>query len=227
MRETRQGVTPQPCRQLYCTADLASAHVTTNHVALILGFRVRVRITRTLCGDIDGIDLSKFLEGLTYEVGTSLGSYLLAEGWAQPAEPAEPAAILPLFSSIHRSSILIVEDDEDMRFILGQLLEYQGWNTVGARDGREGLDALHAHRPSLILLDLAMPVMDGVEFRAAQRKLPDRRLASTPCIVVSARHDAPEFKAPLNAADVLLKPFEADRLLKSVETYARPTSLFR
>jgi CheY-like chemotaxis protein len=180
-----------------------------------------------LYGDVDGIELSKFLEGLTYDVGTSLASYLFAQGWAEPVDEAEPAAILPLYSTIHRSSVLIVEDDEDMRFILSQLLEYHGWNTVGARDGREGLVALAAHRPSLILLDLAMPVMNGVEFRTAQRKLTDRRLASTPCVVVSARHDAPQCKMSLNAADVLLKPFEADRLLKSVETYARPTSLFR
>ena len=86
---------------------------------------------------------------------------------------------------------------------------------------------LQKHRPSLILLDLAMPRMNGMEFRAAQRKLTDRRLASVPCVVVSAVHDAPSFKSALNAADVLVKPFEADRLLKAVDSYARPVSLFR
>ncbi len=188
---------------------------------------MRVRITETLTGDVDGINLSKFLEGLTYDVGTMLGSYLLAQGWAEPVRDDEPAAILPLNRTVQRPSVLVVEDDEDMRIILKQLLEHHGWSTHTASDGLEGLNLLQKHWPSLILLDLAMPRMNGMEFRAAQRKLADRRLASVPCVVVSAVHDAPSFKSTLNAADVLVKPFEADRLLKSVASHSRPVSLFR
>jgi CheY-like chemotaxis protein len=188
---------------------------------------LRVRITHNLSGEIDGIDLSRYINGLTYDVGTTLGNYLLAQGWCRPVSEDQPAAVLALNRTIHRSAVLIVEDDEDMRGILAQLLEYHGWNTVSASDGIEGLEQLHKHRPSLILLDLAMPRMDGIQFRAAQRELPDRRLASVPCIVVSAVHDAMMFKQRLNAADVLMKPFEADRLLKAVESYARPVRLFR
>jgi CheY-like chemotaxis protein len=188
---------------------------------------VRVRITQNLKGDVDGIDLTKFLEGLTYDVGTTLGNYLLAQEWAEPVGDEEPAAVLPLERTIYRPGVLIVEDDEDMRLILTQLLEYHGWNTFTAGDGIEGLSQLQRHRPSLILLDLAMPRMDGLQFRAAQRQLPDKRLASVPCVVVSAMHDAPSFKHDLNAADVLVKPFEADRLLTAVESYVRPVTLFR
>jgi CheY-like chemotaxis protein len=188
---------------------------------------VRVRIRTTLKGDVDGIDLTRFLEGLTYDVGTMLGSYLLAQGWAEPAGGDEPAAIIPLSRTIQRPSVLVVEDDEDMRIILKQLLEHHGWSTHTASDGLEGLNLLQQHRPSLILLDLAMPRMNGMEFRAAQRQLPDKRLASVPCVVVSAVHDAPSFKSTLNAVDVLVKPFEADRLLNAVASYSRPVSLFR
>jgi CheY-like chemotaxis protein len=152
---------------------------------------------------------------------------LLAQGWAEPVAADQPAAILPLNRTIHRPGILVVDDDADMRTILTQLLEFNGWNTVAAGDGIEGLAQLHKHRPSLIVLDLLMPRMDGVQFRAAQRKLVDTRLASTPCVVVSAVSDAPAYKSALNAADVLTKPFAADRLLKAVESYARPASLFR
>ena len=188
---------------------------------------MRVRITRTLTGEVDGINLTKYVEGLSYDVGTMLGSYLLAQGWAQPVTGQDPAVIFPLNRTIHHPGVLIVEDDEDMRLILAQLLECHGWNTVAACDGEEGLVKLQRYRPALILLDLAMPRMDGVAFRAAQQRLPDRRLASVPCVVVSAVHEATSFKSRLNAADVLVKPFEADRLLKAVETYARPASLFR
>jgi two-component system, chemotaxis family, chemotaxis protein CheY len=188
---------------------------------------VRVRITKTLTGDVDGIDLAKFLEGLTYDVGTTLGNYLLAQGWGEPADSADPAVTLQLNRTLYRPSVLVVEDDEDMRIILKQLLEHHGWSTHTAGDGLEGLSMLQKHRPSLILLDLAMPRMNGIQFRAAQRQLPDKRLASVPCVVVSAVHDAPSFKTTLNAADVLVKPFEADHLLKAVDSNARPLSLFR
>lgn len=188
---------------------------------------MRVRITRTLKGEVDGIDLSKFLEGLTYDVGTTVANYLLAQGWAQPVGGDEPVALLSLNRTIRRPGVLVVEDDDDMRTIVTDLLEYHGWNTVGAADGFDGLRKLQQHRPSLILLDLAMPRMDGVQFRAAQRQLADRRLASVPCLVVSAVHDAPAYKSKLNAVDVLMKPFEADRLLAAVASYARPASLFR
>lgn len=188
---------------------------------------MRVRIICTLSGDVDGIDLSRFIEGLTYDVGTTLGNLLLAERWAEPVAADQPAAVLPLNRTIHRAGILVVDDDADMRTIVTHLLEFNGWNTVAASDGIEGLAQLHKHRPSLIVLDLLMPRMDGVQFRAAQRKLTDPRLATTPCVVVSAVSDAPAYKSKLNAADVLTKPFHADRLLKAVESYARPTSLFR
>jgi two-component system, chemotaxis family, chemotaxis protein CheY len=188
---------------------------------------VRIRITRQMNGSVDGIDLSKFLEGLTYDVGTTLGNYLLAQGSAEPASAHDPAAVLPLNRTIQRSSVLIIEDDPDMRAILMQLLEYHGWPAHAAADGIEGLEALKKHRPSLILLDLAMPRMDGAEFRKQQQELPDRRLANVPVVLVSAMADARNHKAALNASDVLIKPFEADRLLKAVESYVRPARLFR
>jgi CheY-like chemotaxis protein len=135
--------------------------------------------------------------------------------------------VLPLNRTIRRPGVLVVEDDEDMREILTQLLEYHGWHTYAASDGVEGLEALQRHRPSLVLLDLAMPRMNGAEFRAAQRQLPDKRLANVPVVVVSAVHDAPAYKSELNAADVLVKPFETDRLLKAVESHLKPLNLFR
>jgi CheY-like chemotaxis protein len=189
--------------------------------------QVRVRITRQLTGSVDGIDLTRFLEGLTYDVGTTLANYLLAQQWAEPASLDDPAAILPFSRPILRPSILVVEDDEDMRQILVQLLEYQGWPAHAVSDGAQALDALQKYRPSIILLDIAMPRMNGVQFRTAQRRLPDRRLANVPVVVVTAMHDAPSFKKRLEAVEVLTKPFDPDRLLHAVERYVRPTSLFR
>jgi two-component system, chemotaxis family, chemotaxis protein CheY len=192
------------------------------------GGAVRVRITQSLSGaSVDGIDLSRYLEGLTYDVGTTLGNYLLAQQWATPVPDEEPATTLPLRHTLYRPSILILEDDVDMQLILAELLHHHGWLSHVAGDGEAGLEALKTHRPSLILLDLAMPRMNGEQFRTAQQQLPDRRLANIPVVVVSAAHDAPSYKTRLNASAVLVKPFDADHLLHAVESHARPASLFR
>jgi hypothetical protein len=57
---------------------------------------MRVRITQALSGSIDGIQLSRFVTGLTYDVGTTLGNYLLAEGLAVPVDESTPALVLPI-----------------------------------------------------------------------------------------------------------------------------------
>lgn len=57
---------------------------------------MRVRITRSLSGSIDGIQLDRFIPGFVYDVGTSIGSYLLSEGWAEPVVDESPALVVPL-----------------------------------------------------------------------------------------------------------------------------------
>src|SRR5437762_11749160 len=83
------------------------------------------------------------------------------------------------------TTVLAVEDDFDLRDALVPILEYEGHRVVSAANGQEALERLQTMPPpSLILLDLMMPVMDGEEFRA--RQLRDPTLASIPVVVVSA-----------------------------------------
>src|SRR5690242_10127431 len=86
--------------------------------------------------------------------------------------------------------IMVVEDDEEIRETLVDLLHDHGYEAIGARDGRDALDTLaHAKElPCLIVLDLMMPVMDGKAFREAQ--LQDPSLSKIPVLVISAYHDA-------------------------------------
>src|SRR5262245_25567569 len=85
--------------------------------------------------------------------------------------------------------ILVVEDDEDTRLALTGLLEDEGYRTVGAAHGAEALRHLGTgERPQLILLDLMMPVMDGWEFRVAQKQ--NDALQSIPVIALSANTSA-------------------------------------
>jgi CheY-like chemotaxis protein len=87
-----------------------------------------------------------------------------------------------------------------------------------AADGREALDRLRRQRrPSLILLDLTMPVMNGWQFRAEQRQ--DAALSGIPVVVLSAGDHLAEQMVPLEIADYIRKPIKLDHLLRMIERY--------
>ncbi len=115
--------------------------------------------------------------------------------------------------------VLIVEDNADTRAAMVELFRGSGYRVLEAENGRAALDLLLAatERPSIIVLDLLMPVMDGVEFRGELlRRHPD--LASIPVLIVSAFAD-PHDVAELAAADRVGKPIDCDRLLALIERY--------
>ena len=85
--------------------------------------------------------------------------------------------------------ILIVEDDRDSRTMLDRCLQSQGYQTVLASDGEEGLELLLAERPDAIILDLNMPGVDGWEVTRQIKAMPD--LAGVPVIALSG-HSLPE-----------------------------------
>lgn len=112
--------------------------------------------------------------------------------------------------------VLIVEDDQDLREMMAQLLSLEGFRAASVANGREALDYLQdAETPRLILLDLMMPVMDGWEFRRLQQA--DPALRSVPVIVLSALDQARA--TGLDATAFLKKPLDFDRLLALVRTY--------
>ncbi len=114
-------------------------------------------------------------------------------------------------------SILIVEDDEIVRRAIQMVLEWEGYAVDCAANGQEALDYLHAgNRPSLILLDVMMPVLDGEQFRREQ--LHDPCIASIPVIVVSAA----TFAEAVSAVQHIRKPFEVQELLDAIHHQVAP-----
>jgi CheY-like chemotaxis protein len=115
------------------------------------------------------------------------------------------------------ASVMIVEDDRDTREMLGRFLELEGFEVRTAANGQLALDALHqdCDAPTVILLDLMMPVMNGWQFREQQRS--DPRFSRIPVVVVTAagpRDDIPE----INADAWLSKPVDFDRLLATIDS---------
>jgi two-component system response regulator MprA len=120
-------------------------------------------------------------------------------------------------------TVLVVDDDPDSRTLLEFGLSLEGYAVRSAADGAAGLESARLFHPDVILLDLAMPIMDGFAFRAAQ--LDDPGLARIPVICVSGRHDADEATRTLKLAGCVAKPFALDEIVLLIrdvtETAAR------
>ena len=93
-------------------------------------------------------------------------------------------------------TVLIIEDDPDTRDLLRRTLASEGWKTHEAENGRDGLDCLSKVQPSLILLDLMMPLMDGFQFLSELRQHPD--WSGVPVLVITAMELSPSDQERLN-----------------------------
>jgi DNA-binding response OmpR family regulator len=111
--------------------------------------------------------------------------------------------------------VLVVDDDPDFREMMAVLLAGEGFDTTLASNGQDGLDKAHAHPPRVIVLDMAMPVMDGWAFRAHQRYCV--ALAAIPIIILSAVPPARLRK--VGAAAALQKPFHTDELIAAIRAH--------
>ena len=159
--------------------------------------------------------LDRFQPGFIYDVGTTIGNLLLAEGWAEPMDDQRPAMLIPLPDELSRPTILVIDDDAATRAMLATLLTMHGYTVHLAEDGATGLALLREHPPTLILLDLLMPRMSGAEFREQQRRLPGR-LADIPVVIVSGTEGAEQQRERLKARDYIPKPINDGRLLNVI-----------
>ena len=117
-------------------------------------------------------------------------------------------------------SILVVDDDPDVRDAVAAVLVDEGYQVSSARNGREALDQLRQHtKPSLILLDMVMPDMDGWRFRMELKKHPD--LAEIPVVILSAHGNVRDAALALGVSDYLRKPLRIESLLEVAERYCR------
>lgn len=114
--------------------------------------------------------------------------------------------------------VLIIEDDPSTRELVAACLKHDGIPVVTASNGKEGLERLASEEPSLILVDLDMPVMDGEQFRYAQ--LRDSRLSRIPTIFLTAAHSAVQRARELGVG-LFLKPFDLDDLVWVVRSVIR------
>jgi CheY-like chemotaxis protein len=115
--------------------------------------------------------------------------------------------------------VLVVEDHEDTRHMVEMFLLLDGYDVVSASNGAEALEFVARVRPCLILLDVNMPIMDGPAFARRLRAHPDRTLADTPIVLLTAVPNASELQKEIGAVDALSKPISFDRVMELVAHY--------
>ena len=115
-------------------------------------------------------------------------------------------------------TILIIEDDPDVRDNIQDLLTAEDYLVIPAADGREGLKEAHLRQPDLIICDVMIPDVDGYDVLRALRTEPDTM--TIPFVFVTARASRAEQRAgmDLGADDYIVKPFTAEELLQAVRT---------
>lgn len=116
-------------------------------------------------------------------------------------------------------NILIVEDDETNLLLLNDILSFNNFTVLKATNGRSAIEEAINKKPDIILMDMLMPIMDGME--ATKILKSDKRTKDIPIIALTAFAMKGDKEKILNAGcnDYLIKPFEIDSLLSIVNKY--------
>jgi CheY-like chemotaxis protein len=112
------------------------------------------------------------------------------------------------------TTVLVVDDDLDIRCTIAQILREEGFHVREARNGIEALAKVAEERPDLVLLDLMMPVMNGWQVLQVLRDTPEYR--ALPVVILSAV--PPQDERLQGCADYVQKPVSFERLFRLVET---------
>lgn len=114
-------------------------------------------------------------------------------------------------------TILVIEDNLEIRENVSELLELKGYNVVVANNGREGLEAAIKYQPDLIVCDILMPELNGHEVLISLKK--SRGTSTIPFIFLTASVEKREIKQglELGAAAYIRKPFEDDELMEEID----------
>lgn len=118
---------------------------------------------------------------------------------------------------VENKTILIIDDDSDIREFLGDLLATEGFRTHEASSGREGIELAKQTRPDLVLLDIMMPEMDGYE--TCERLKSDPDTGEIPIVMVTVKNDIADISRSvvLGASGFIVKPFDTESFLQMVE----------
>jgi urea transport system substrate-binding protein len=111
-----------------------------------------------------------------------------------------------------RGPILVIDDEPEILTTVAIILEFEGYEVEQAANGAEGLDCIERNRPSLVLLDMRMPVLNGWDFARILKE----KGVEVPVVVMTAAQDARRWAQEVGASGYIAKPFDVEDLLTTV-----------
>jgi len=115
-------------------------------------------------------------------------------------------------------SILVVDDNEDIRSLLSLVLSREGYEVVLASDGTEAIEKIKVAKPDLILLDVMMPGLSGLEVLSTLREDKDKKINEIPIMMITAKSTITDIDnaVELGASSYIIKPFRPANLIEKV-----------
>jgi two-component system, sensor histidine kinase and response regulator len=218
VRDSGIGLSPEQISRLFQSFTQADASTTRKFGGTGLGLAISRKLAELMGGEV-GVD-SEPGRGSTFWFSARLGI-----GAGQPCEHAAPApdpAAEPCFAHVRGARVLLVEDNDINQLVARELLEHIGLVVDIAGDGQVALEMVRQQDYEMILMDMQMPVMDGVTATREIRKLPG--MARLPIIAMTANAMEQDRRRCMEAGmnDVVIKPVEPQDLHAAVVLWLRP-----
>jgi signal transduction histidine kinase/DNA-binding response OmpR family regulator len=215
--DTGIGIKPDQIERLFRDFSQADSSTTRRFGGTGLGLAISRRFARMMGGDI--VVDSEFGTGsvftLTLPVDPSQSVH------PEQSSPIAEHAVVPLRvqPAQRRFEILLIDDDATARSVMGRFLEREGFDVQMAADGFEGLRLAKERMPTVVILDVLLPKLDGWSVLAAIKA--DSAISSTP-VIVHTILDERSRALSLGAADLLGKPFDREKLRRILKRLAAP-----
>ena len=113
--------------------------------------------------------------------------------------------------------VLVADDEEDIKVVLRMFLEAVGYEVVTAFDGLDALEQIKSTKPDVVLMDIMMPVIDGIEVVRQMKATPGIRDIPVVMLTAAAQSDMVERAIQAGAADYIVKPFEPEAVQRAIE----------
>lgn len=125
-------------------------------------------------------------------------------------------------------TILLIDDNEDIRTLITLILEKARFNVISAIDGVDGLQKTSEFSPDLILLDSMMPILSGVEVLSRIREDKDPKINAIPIVMLTSRSSVEDIDIAidLGATSYIVKPFRPQKLIEKIITLLKSEGIF-
>lgn len=212
--DTGIGMTADQLARLFQAFSQADASTASKYGGTGLGLAISKQFAQMMSGDIT----------VTSEAGVGSTFTIRLPATVETKKPkivnqASPRLTRSPFAKEKRPKILVIDDDKDIRTVITEILDQSGYEVFTAGSGQQGLDLAGQIVPSLIILDLMMPGMDGWTVLTKLQHKPN--LADIPVIILSGASGL-EMAMSLGAAAVLFKPVDAHQLTAEIAAQLAP-----